>query len=673
MKSLKRFSAWTVAAVAALLVAGPLHAQNDTLRVGIVKEIRAGTGGSSPEQGVVMGDYLYFSAYDPDNGDRELYRTDGTAEGTERVVDINPTGSSDPSELTVYNGSIWFNATDGVNGRELWRSDGTESGTMMVKDINVVGESNPTTFEILGNDLYFTALDTSHGREWWMTSGGEPTLVKDLSTGNGYGVAESPDYTVWGSELYFRSQDLTSIGEELHILGGGDIRALDLEDGYQSSGPSWFATTANGVHFIASNDTTDGAEIWYTNGTMDNTYTVTDAYGTPDHLHAIANDQVVFFLDNGGSVGEELYLLDEEQLNGFTLIKDINPGGSDSYAEEFFLAAGRLFFIADDGTHGEELWVTGGSGQTTHIVEDVDDTESSFFNPAPLGTLGSSLVFVGDDDVHGPEFWIAHEHYTAAFMVRDLNPGDPGGAEEYMGVEWNGRFFVAGGTDATGTELAVIEWEQPPERPVLIAPAADAMVTSGDGFEVAFSWHEADDPNAGQAVNEYIFSAAATPPGGSETVVEAVGLTDTTHTVHLPDSLGLASFSGTVEVDWHVRAVSGTDTASSDTVHLTLDASASSAPEAGAALPERFALGEAHPNPFNPRVNVALNVPRAAQVRAVVYNVLGRKVATLADGRLRAGTHHLTWRPGNLTSGIYFLRVTAGEQFRQVRRLVFMK
>ena len=83
-----------------------------------------------------VGNTLYFRANDGTNG-QELWKSDGTANGTMMVKDINNgSGGSDPSHLTAVGNTLYFRANDGTNGYELWKSDGTANGTMMVKDIN---------------------------------------------------------------------------------------------------------------------------------------------------------------------------------------------------------------------------------------------------------------------------------------------------------------------------------------------------------------------------------------------------------------------------------------------------------------------------------------------------------------------------------------------------------
>lgn len=90
-------------------------------------------------------------------------------------------------------------------------------------------------------------------------------------------------------------------------------------------------------------------------------------------------------------------------------------------------------------------------------------------------------------------------------------------------------------------------------------------------------------------------------------------------------------------------------------------------------LPTRYHLSEARPNPFNPRTQFEMAVQTTQQVRAEVYNMLGRRVAVLYDGEAPAGTSvRLTFEAASLGSGSYVLRVE-GETFTATRRMVLLK
>ena len=74
---------------------------------------------SEPENLIAVGNTLFFTADDGDSG-RELWRSDGTSQGTIRVADINLGESgADPRELTAVGNTLFFSANDGINGREL--------------------------------------------------------------------------------------------------------------------------------------------------------------------------------------------------------------------------------------------------------------------------------------------------------------------------------------------------------------------------------------------------------------------------------------------------------------------------------------------------------------------------------------------------------------------------
>ena len=80
--------------------------------------------------------------------------------------------------------------------------------------------------------------------------------------------------------------------------------------------------------------------------------------------------------------------------------------------------------------------------------------------------------------------------------------------------------------------------------------------------------------------------------------------------------------------------------------------------------PREVALHGNYPNPFNPTTTLGYALPRTAQVRLVVYDVLGREVATLVRAEQEAGYHEATWSAGDYASGMYLYRlvVEAGGQ-----------
>jgi len=91
-----------------------------------------------------------------------------------------------------------------------------------------------------------------------------------------------------------------------------------------------------------------------------------------------------------------------------------------------------------------------------------------------------------------------------------------------------------------------------------------------------------------------------------------------------------------------------------------------------------YELKQNYPNPYNSSTHIEFWVPVQAVVVLNVYDLQGRKVATLANRQtFSAGVHKFTWKPGNLASGVYFYRMEAlGEdnsRFVKTRKLMFIK
>ncbi len=90
-------------------------------------------------------------------------------------------------------------------------------------------------------------------------------------------------------------------------------------------------------------------------------------------------------------------------------------------------------------------------------------------------------------------------------------------------------------------------------------------------------------------------------------------------------------------------------------------------------LPDRFGIANVYPNPFNPSTSVVLSVPKAMGVRVAVFNVLGRRVASLADGSFAQGYHTLVFNGSNLASGVYLLRAASSEGKVEIRRISLVR
>ena len=75
-------------------------------------------------------------------------------------------------------------------------------------------------------------------------------------------------------------------------------------------------------------------------------------------------------------------------------------------------------------------------------------------------------------------------------------------------------------------------------------------------------------------------------------------------------------------------------------------------------LPDRPAIQELYPNPFNPSLTISFSVPTETEVTVEAYSMLGERVATLVDNAYtRPGFHHLKWNAAGYPSGMYFIKI----------------
>ena len=204
-------------------------------------DVNPGSSGSAPSGLSVVGTVLFFSATNGYYG-RELWRTDGTANGTRLVLDIvRRAGNSFPGLLTPFGSILLFVAQDRISGgpghgQELWRSDGFWTGTVLVKDI-VPGTGSPFSgssspiFMADGPALLFSANDGLAGTELWKSDGTDAgtALVKDIMPGNGSGISTSASPALIGGTLYFAANDGVH-GQELWKSDGTDAGTVLVKD-----------------------------------------------------------------------------------------------------------------------------------------------------------------------------------------------------------------------------------------------------------------------------------------------------------------------------------------------------------------------------------------------------------------------------------------------------------
>ena len=297
---------------------GTIPLQEITFNFATDEVIKAGSG--SNLGGVGIDGNLFFVGSENEFG-AELYFSDGTVDGNQLLKDINLEGSSNPDNFTDVEGTFFFTADDGVNGRELWTSDGTNAGTQLVADLTPGEGSSTITSSV---DFNGTLIFDKRIGELWKSDGTEAgtELIRD------FGGITSREFTVVEDTLFF----------------------------------------ING----------NGIELWKTDGTTEGTSLVADLAAS--NLTAVGD--TLFFTYNDPDLGEELWKSDGTS-EGTQLVKDIRPeerrNGTPvnlpSSPLDLIDVDGTLFFTADDGVNGRELWRSDGTADGTQLVKDITEGE----------------------------------------------------------------------------------------------------------------------------------------------------------------------------------------------------------------------------------------------------------------------------------------------------------
>ncbi len=131
----------------------------------------------------------------------------------------------------------------------------------------------------------------------------------------------------------------------------------------------------------------------------------------------------LFFTADDGVSGRELWVSSGTRGAGTFLVEDIRPGLDSAEPNELTAAGGRVFFTADDGVHGRELWVSDGTAAGTFLVKDIHASPMEI-GPTGLVEFNGRVYFAADDGVNGRELWVSDGTAAGTFMLEDLDsPG----------------------------------------------------------------------------------------------------------------------------------------------------------------------------------------------------------------------------------------------------------
>ena len=191
-------------------------------------------------------------------------------------------------------------------------------------------------------------------------------------------------------------------------------------------------------------------------------YMVKDIYpgynSSLDLPYITPNNNSLFFGANNGTNGLELWKSDGTNA-GTVMIKDIFSGNGSGTGFNIppVNINGILYFVGNNGIDGTELWKSDGTEIGTVMVKDINALNNSS-NPGSLTNVNGVLYFRANDGINGHELWKSDGTANGTIMVKDIYPGNnlngtPNNSFPYSLTNVNGTLFFAAGDAINGTEL----------------------------------------------------------------------------------------------------------------------------------------------------------------------------------------------------------------------------
>ena len=446
-------------------------------------------------------------------GGIELWFSDGTETGTKSIrinnqeyqiynpvsgsysppglfeENYTASGSSFPRELTAFQNTLYFTANNGKDGFELWSisSNGNENSLKQVKDINPKASSNPKELTVVGKNLYFTA-DSGSGQKLFHLKAGKNNKPKPVKNSG----KNPQNLTEINDTLYYSA--VSGKGREPWIAQGAKANQLqDINPGTASSNPSNFEYIAKknnnqkqNLLFFTANNGKKGFELWSKNLNKknDRSSLFDDIYpGLPSSYPGdlMNSNEALFFSADDSKSGRELWTIDfpiDDQENNneaaggdqsedgegnngsgsgnkseddSSLIKNIKPGKASSNPAFLHNQRGKLYFSADNGKYGDEVWTSQGSNNSTKIFKDINKGRSSS-SPSDFTSDKSLLYFSANGGKKGQELWMTNGKAKSTERLSDINPGSKSSSPSDLLV-FNQKLFFAADDGSNGREL----------------------------------------------------------------------------------------------------------------------------------------------------------------------------------------------------------------------------
>ena len=429
-----------------------------------------GSGAASPDDGRIEFD--------------EIEYTIGECPGNHSMVQSfqNNSDGYGPALMVEMGGILYFAADDGIHGWEPWRSDGTVAGTYMVKDVReeycysdgTGGENCINQGSLIVNCWNANLHNNCFYPE--MVAGNEKIFFTGFFTwGDGFQSSTTlfiSDGTESGTEIahfHWDSWDPTYSSDQgwgEDVAGVNQLIAIPssglVSDRVVYTALEVFGGSCEGCH------PPDGRELWISDGTPSGTYMLAniqpedeewDYQGTTyccadfqggEPRHLLKKGNTIWFSANTTEYGRELYRYSLGLGGGLFLVSDIQSGSESSNPMYMTSGSDGVYFSADYGTSGRELYHSRGDAFTTGIVKDINPGNNGS-NPQFFTKFGTKVFFTANDGENGHELWISDRTESGTFMVKDINPN--GSGDPYQLKVLDGVLYFTAYEEEHGREL----------------------------------------------------------------------------------------------------------------------------------------------------------------------------------------------------------------------------